>query len=137
MYRITDADVAGPFERMPADMMERATMKHMGYESPDEALAENFHAALRSPRAQSRQEIAAGEEFKVPDVIDSEGARQGRVDHPPQVAARACRSSTREGRTVAQFPVSVGQPRDPLPVGKLKITNEVNNPVVHYDPALL
>jgi len=38
---------------------------------------------------------------------------------------------------VAAFPVSIGGPRDPLPVGRMKIVNEVQNPSFTYDPALL
>ena len=39
--------------------------------------------------------------------------------------------------SVAAFPVSFGGPRDPLPVGKMKIVNEVKDPTFTYDPALL
>jgi len=43
----------------------------------------------------------------------------------------------REGRVLAQFPVSLGGPRDPLTTGKWKITSEVRDPVFYYDPALI
>ena len=43
----------------------------------------------------------------------------------------------REGKTLAAFPISVGGPRDPLPNGKLKIANEVKDPVFYYNPALI
>ena len=33
--------------------------------------------------------------------------------------------------------MSIGGPRDPLPIGKLKLTNEVKDPSFTYDPALL
>jgi len=136
-YRIADADVAGPFERMPADMMERATMKHMGYESPEEALAEKFHAAPSLIRELNPgKKIVVGETFTVPDVMNGRPSRKAaslivvKTQHVMQV-------NDAEGRTVAQFPVSIGGPRDPLPPGKLKLTNEVKDPSFTYDPALL
>jgi lipoprotein-anchoring transpeptidase ErfK/SrfK len=40
-------------------------------------------------------------------------------------------------RLLAAFPVSFGGRRDPLPLGRLKITSEVMNPDFTYDPQLL
>jgi len=136
-YRIADADLAGPFERIPADMMERATMKRMGYESPEEALAEKFHASPALIRELNPgKKIVVGETFSVPDVLDSKPSGKAaslvvvKSQHVMQVVDG-------EGRAIAQFPVSIGGPRDPLPLGKLKITNEVKDPSFTYDPALL
>src|SRR5712671_8183598 len=43
-YLITQKDVAGLFlQRLPARLEEMATLKHLGYTSPLEALAEKFH----------------------------------------------------------------------------------------------
>src|SRR5687768_6193983 len=42
-YRITAQDAAGPFTRIPGDLMKRAELKHLGYENVTEALAERFH----------------------------------------------------------------------------------------------
>jgi L,D-transpeptidase catalytic domain len=42
-----------------------------------------------------------------------------------------------EDKVIAAFPVSIGGPRDPLPLGKMKITNEVKNPSFTYDPKLI
>ena len=38
---------------------------------------------------------------------------------------------------LAAFPISIGGPRDPLPIGKMKIANEVKNPSFTFDPVLL
>ena len=136
-YRITDADVAGPFERIPADMMQRATLKRMGYESPEEALAEKFHASPALMRELNPgKKIVVGETFTVPDVLGSKPSGKAasltvvKSQHVMQV-------NDGEGRVIAQFPVSIGGPRDPLPIGKLKLTNEVKDPSFTYDPALL
>ena len=40
-------------------------------------------------------------------------------------------------RLVAEFPISLGGPRDRIPAGKLKIVNEVKNPDFMYDPTLI
>ncbi len=42
-----------------------------------------------------------------------------------------------DDRLLAAFPVSIGGPSDQLPLGKMKITNEVKNPSFTYDPSLL
>ncbi len=38
------------------------------------------------------------------------------------------------GELLAAFPISLGGPSDPLPVGRLTIANEVSDPVFYYDP---
>jgi lipoprotein-anchoring transpeptidase ErfK/SrfK len=136
-YTITDKDAAGPFEKIPADIMERARLASLGYESLGEALAEKFHTSeplLRSLNA--GKALKAGEEITVPDVA---GAK------PPGKAAsvvlmkaeRVLRALDAKGRVIAQFPISVAGKRDEIPDGKLKITNEITQPDFQYDPALL
>ncbi len=44
-YAITDKDVAGPFEKIPEDMMAKAELTVLGYESPLEELGERFHSS--------------------------------------------------------------------------------------------
>jgi lipoprotein-anchoring transpeptidase ErfK/SrfK len=136
-YSITEKDAAGPFEKIPADIMERARLASLGYESLHEALAEKFHTSeqlLRSLNA--GKSFKAGEEIVVPDVA---GAK------PPGKAAsvvlmkadKVLRALDAKGRVIAQFPISVAGKRDEIPAGKLKITNEVTQPDFQYDPALL
>jgi lipoprotein-anchoring transpeptidase ErfK/SrfK len=136
-YRITDADLAGPFERIPVDMMARASLRHMGYESPEEALAEKLHASPALLLELNRgRKIAVGEQFVVPDVLGTRSP--GKAASITVIKSlRVLQVSDADGRVIAQFPVSIGGPRDPLPLGKLKIANEVKDPVFTYDPALL
>ena len=42
-YTVTEQDAAGPFTKIPADMMERAKLKSLDYETIQEALAERLH----------------------------------------------------------------------------------------------
>jgi lipoprotein-anchoring transpeptidase ErfK/SrfK len=136
-YTLKDADVAGPFEPLPADIMERAKLKHLGYASVLEAIGERFHASpslLRQLNPGAR--FASGETIRVPNVVD---------EKPPGKAAtividksaHVLHAVDANGRVLAAFPVSFGGPRDPLPVGKMKIVNEVKDPTFTYDPALL
>jgi lipoprotein-anchoring transpeptidase ErfK/SrfK len=136
-YTITEHDAAGPFVRIPADLMEKAKLPWLGYENLIEALGEKFHASPRLLRdLNPRKAFAAGTEIWVPAVLP---------EKPPHKAAsitvikreRVLQALDREGRMLAQFPVSLGGPRDPLTVGKWKIRNEVKDPVVYYDPALI
>ncbi|MEO8751204.1 MAG: L,D-transpeptidase [Casimicrobiaceae bacterium] len=136
-YTITAADVAGPFVRIPTDMMERATLKRLGYESPQEALGEKFHASPTLLRDLNRgRKFVAGDVLVVPDVGATKAPRQA-ASVTVLKSVRVLQVNDREGRILAQFPVSIGGKRDPLPLGKLKIANEVDDPVFTYDPALL
>ncbi len=136
-YTITEKDAAGPFVRIPADLMERAKLPSLGYGSLTEALAERFHASPRLLRdLNPGKRFKAGVEMWVPAVI---------AEKPPPMAAsvvvirsdRLLRALDHDGRVLAQFPVSLGGPRDPLTAGKWKIINEVKDPVFYYDPALI
>jgi lipoprotein-anchoring transpeptidase ErfK/SrfK len=136
-YVVTDKDANGPFVRIPADIMERAQLRWLGYENASEALGEKFHVSPRLLRdLNPRQELVAGAEIVVPDVGSSKPVGKA-ASIAVFKAERRLQALDREGRVVAQFPISLGGPRDPLPVGKLKIANEVKEPAFYYDPALI
>jgi lipoprotein-anchoring transpeptidase ErfK/SrfK len=136
-YTLKDADVGGPFDPIPKDMMERAKMKRLGYASAVEAIAERFHASptlLRQLNPGAR--FAGGETIVVPNVADAKapGKAASIVIDKSEHVLHALDAG---GRVVAAFPVSFGGPRDPLPLGKMKIVNEVKDPTFTYDPSLL
>ena len=136
-YVVADKDANGPFVRIPADIMERAQLNWVGYESAAEALAEKFHVSPRLLRdLNPRKEFIAGTEIVVPDVASSKPIGKA-ASIAVFKADRRLQALDREGRVVAQFPVSLGGPRDPLPIGKVKIANEVKEPAFYYDPALI
>jgi len=136
-YTITDHDAAGPFVRIPADLMMQAKLPRLGYESLVEALGEKFHASPRLLRdLNPRKTFAAGAEIWVPAVLSEKP--------PTKIASvtvikkdRLLQALDHEGRVRAQFPVSLGGRRDPLTAGQWKISNEVDDPVFYYDPALI
>lgn len=136
-YTITDKDTAGPFVRLPRDMMERAQLKHLGYETPLEGIAEKFHISPRLLRELNPgKAIAPGVAWMVPNVASEKNPAKAATIVLFK-ADRRLQAVDRSGRVLAQFPVSLGGPRDPIPVGKLKIANEVRDPSFTYDPALL
>lgn len=138
-YVVTDQDAAGPFVKIPADMMERAKLKSLDYESIQEALAERFHMSPKLLMALNR-----GKAFKPRDQIIVADVGVSTPAAPGKARSIRIDKSERmlfvlgaEEKVLAAFPVSIGGPRDPLPLGKMKITNEVKNPSFTYDPALI
>jgi lipoprotein-anchoring transpeptidase ErfK/SrfK len=136
-YTLTDADVAGPFEPIPADMMEKAKLPALGYSTVQEALGEKFHA---SPALLAKLNPAAtfvvGEQIIVPNVtgVASELPKAAKVVVDKSDATVSLVDAA--GKTYAQFPATMGSIHDPLPLGEWKIQGVGNNPTFHYNPAL-
>ena len=137
-YTLTVADVAGPYEKLPVDPMEKAKLTALGYESMQEALAERFHRAPRLLADLNRgRPLNAGDTIVVADVA---GAAK---PAGPAVSIRIDKSDKMlyllgaQDKVLAGFPISLGGADDPLPVGRLKITSEVKNPQFTYNPLLL
>ena len=139
-YTITEKDAAGPFTPTPRDMAERAKLKSLDYENLKEALSERHHMA---PRLLS--DLNKGSAFKAGDsiiVVSATTTADARV----VASAKSIRIDKADhmlfvldanAKPLAGFPISIGGPLDPLPLGKMKITNEVKNPTFTYNPALL
>lgn len=69
-YVITEDDAAGPFVKIPEDMMEKAKLKALGYTSLVEALAERFHCSPALLTSLNRGvKFAPGATITVPNVI--------------------------------------------------------------------
>jgi lipoprotein-anchoring transpeptidase ErfK/SrfK len=135
-YTITDKDVAGPFTKIPADPMERATLKRLEYRDMTEALAERFHASPQFLRDINRgKKFAAGAEIKVPNVEASTPAKASLIRIYKK--DRSLFAMSKDGRTTAFFPVSLGGAQDELPVGTIKVVSEVTDPAFDYTPELL
>jgi len=136
-YTLADTDVAGPFQRVPDDMMEKAKLPTLGYATPAEGLGEKFHAspALLEKLNPGKDLGRAGEQIVVPNVVGT-----------PALMAAARVVVSKEGRilqlqdaagtVLAQYPVSSGSEHDPLPIGNWKIEGVHRNPTYHYNPKL-
>jgi len=136
-YTIAEEDVAGPFQPIPDSMMGKARLPALGYADALEGLGEKFHAspALLQRLNPGKSLSRAGERIMVPHV-------SGKQPLPP-AAKVVVRDSTKTlqlldagGELLAQYPVSTGSKRDPLPIGNWKINGVHANPVYHYNPKL-
>ncbi len=136
-YTIAKEDAAGPFTKIPADMMERAQFKSLDYETIQEALGEKFHCSPKWLRNANR-----GNSFEAGDkiIVPATGS-----DKPPTKAAsiRIDKSEhvlyllDKAELPVAAFPISIGSASDPLPIGRMEIRNAAKDPVFTFDPTLL
>jgi lipoprotein-anchoring transpeptidase ErfK/SrfK len=137
VYTLTDKDVAGPFVKIPKDMMDRAQLDRLGYENVVEALAEKYHVSPKLLRdLNPGKTFEAGDDIVAPDV-SSPNTKAKAASITLFKSARVLQALDKDGKVIAQFPISVGSPRDELPVGKLKIVSEVKDPVFEFDPAKL
>lgn len=137
-YTVTDKDTAGPFEKTPTDMDERAKMKALVHESVEEALAEKFHTSIAYLKQLNKgTSIEAGKQITVPNVAASAtptSAASIEIDKSERVLYVLDKSD----RLVAGFPISIGNEKsDPLPLGMMAIKNEVKNPSFTYNPTIL
>ena len=136
-YTVTKEDAAGPFTKTPADMMERAKLKSLDFETIQEALAEKFHCSVKWLRDTNRgSRFEAGDKIVVPESGADKPLTKAasiRIDKSERVLYLLDKAEL----PVAAFPISIGSARDTLPVGQMDIRNAAKNPVFTYNPALL
>jgi lipoprotein-anchoring transpeptidase ErfK/SrfK len=131
-------DVAGPFRTTPSGMMAKARMKSIPYQSAAEGLGERFHASpalLRVLNPGVPLDVAGGI-LRVPNVVDvAPLAAAARIVIDESDAA--LRLLDADGRTYAQFPITSGTAKFPLPIGDWTIKSINANPWYNYDPKLI
>jgi lipoprotein-anchoring transpeptidase ErfK/SrfK len=135
-YKITDADIAGPFATVPADMMAKAKLDSLGYESVLEAVSEVFHVSpkllkLLNPNASFQ---TAGEQILVPNVITPYPSPVSKI--VVDKSDRSVSAVDAEGKVIAFYPATIGSRHDPLPVGTWKVMGAQLDPVFNYNPKL-
>lgn len=134
-YRLTAADVAGPFIETPTTMEAKAKLDHLGYESAIEALGEQFHASpALLQRLNPGAKVEAGATWVVPNVAAAALPKGGKVvvDKSDSVVMLVDDA----GKTLAQWPATMGSSHDPLPIGEWTIKGVAPKPVFHYNPDL-
>lgn len=136
-YTLTPEDVSQPVISLPKDMMAQSKLAALGFESIEEALGERFHVApsllkTLNPGADFKK---AGTQLQVPNV--------GAANAIPKAAKAVVDKSDStlalldvKGSVLAQFPVSSGSERDPLPIGDWKVVATAVDPTFHYNPDL-
>jgi lipoprotein-anchoring transpeptidase ErfK/SrfK len=136
-YTVTAEDVGGTYGKVPEDMMAQSKLSALGYESLQEALGERFHVspALLKQLNPEADFSKAGATLWVPNVADIAPlpkAAKVVVDKSDSTLALLDAG----GKVIAQFPVSSGSEKDPLPLGQWKIVGTAVNPTFHYNPEL-
>jgi lipoprotein-anchoring transpeptidase ErfK/SrfK len=136
-YAIRPDDVAGPFQQIPEDMMEKATLPALGYSSPLELISEKFHA---SPKLLTRLNPGksfdkAGEEILVPNIHPAKpGEKAAKIVVDKTMSTVTAVDA--EDKPIAQYPATMGSEHDPLPLGNWKVNGVSKNPPFHYNPDL-
>ena len=135
-YTITPDYVAGPFDKIPREMMAQAKLQSLGYQSAQEKLGERFHISptLLAKLNPGKDLTKAGEQIMVPDVVREYAVPADKV--VVSKSARTVSALRADGTILAQYPATMGSEHDPLPVGEWKITEIDHYPKFHYNPAL-
>jgi lipoprotein-anchoring transpeptidase ErfK/SrfK len=136
-YAIKAEDVAGPFQEVPEDMMEKAQLPALGYSSPLELLSEKFHASpkLLQKLNPGKSFDKAGEEILVPNV-HAAPAGQKAAKVVVSKSGSTVTALDAEEKMIAQYPATMGSEHDPLPLGNWKVNGVSKNPSFHYNPDL-
>jgi lipoprotein-anchoring transpeptidase ErfK/SrfK len=135
-YEIAPRDVAGPFTKIPSDMMQQAELPALGYESAQEALGERFHASPKVLAALNPGVSLdnAGEQIYVPNVnAPAPGPAASVVVSKSESSVAAL---DRDGRVLAWYAATIGSEHDPLLLGNWTINGVQRNPQFHYNPEL-
>lgn len=147
-HTLTADDVAGPFTKVPADMMAKSKLEHLNYASVLEKLGERFHIKPELlKQLNPRKRFAAGEKVRVPDV-EVTLVPDARPDARPSNAGFAnvtvivskSRSALQvldqAGQVIFRAAVTTGSDKDPLPIGTWQVTSVNRNPTFNYNPDL-
>ncbi|MGI8741222.1 MAG: L,D-transpeptidase family protein [Bryobacteraceae bacterium] len=136
-YTIAGTDLKGPFEKIPADMLEKAKLTTLGYESPLEEFGERFHSSPRllEKLNPGKQFNKSGEEIIVPQVERSPStAKLAKV--VVSEAGKSVEAVDAEGKVIARYPATMGSEHDPLPLGDWKLHKPLRNPDFFYNSDL-
>ncbi len=136
-YTITQADEKGPFLPLPTEVQEKAKLRWLGFETPQEGLGERFHISpkLLAELNPGRKLDTVGERITVPNVRRTVARLALRV-----VVSKSKRTVIAYGagdKELAQYPATIGDSHDPLPIGDWTIVGIVHYPWFKWDPKLL
>ncbi len=149
---LTAEDVSGPFEKLPDDVYEKATLKCLCYESLAEKLAEQYHVteevlSQMNPGVQM-DGLVAGDSLNVPNVEpasgpgvvagDSAGGRDTRIARLiVSDQGRYLHALDSAGKILYHFPSTLGSTFYPSPEGHLEVVRIARDPWFHWQPKLL
>jgi lipoprotein-anchoring transpeptidase ErfK/SrfK len=153
-YAITEADVAGPFDkRIPHGLEQAAKLRGLSYKDSVEALSEKFHMSehllhalnpgVDFDRAGQAIAVANVEPLQLRGGNDSVEVERPRQHHGAGATAativvdkpaREVRAYDKEGKLLAFYPATIGSQQKPAPSGSFKVRRVAWNPDYHYDP---
>jgi lipoprotein-anchoring transpeptidase ErfK/SrfK len=136
-YAITQADEKGPFLPLPAEVQEKAKLKWLGFETPEEGLGEKFHISpkLLAELNPGKKLNTAGERITVPNVRRAAAGLALRV--VVSKSKRTVIAYSAGGKELAQYPSTIGDSHDPLPIGHWTVVGIVHYPWFDWDPKML
>jgi len=136
-YAITPADEKGPFLPLPAGAQEKAKLKWLGFETPEEGLGEKFHISpkLLAELNPGKKLNTAGERITVPNVRRAAAGLALRV--VVSKSKRTVIAYGAGGKELAQYPDTIGDSHDPLPIGHWTVVGIVHYPWFDWDPKML
>lgn len=153
-YSISNADLAGPFDRrIPAKLEQMAELHGLSYQSPIAELAKKFHmseALLHKLNPHARFD-RAGEEIEVAGVqplalrngrstVEVAVPKNHEADAPRvdtivvDKAARDVRAYDKDGKLLAFYPAAIDSTEKPAPTGTFAVNRVAWNPDYHYNP---
>jgi lipoprotein-anchoring transpeptidase ErfK/SrfK len=141
-HRLTAADVAGPFTKIPDDVYEQAELPCSCYESLTEKLSEMFHATpdllQRLNPGVKLDDLKAGQTVNGPAVRAVDAPSRGTVaDIVVSGKGTYVHAVDASGRVLYHFPSTLGARYSPSPSGQFRVATVTQDPVWHYQPALL
>jgi lipoprotein-anchoring transpeptidase ErfK/SrfK len=134
-YTITQKDLSAVSGPIPDDYAEKAAMKHLGYESMAELVAERFHMDVSllivlNPSSQ----FAVGETINVAMTGKN---RKGTVTWiEADKALRQVRVYGEGGVLLAAYPATIGSQDNPSPSGTHVVRHAVTMPGYTYNPKI-
>ncbi|MBD59569.1 MAG: hypothetical protein CL808_05545 [Citromicrobium sp.] len=121
-YTITQADVDGPFYDVPESFAAMADLEKLGYETPEEMLAERFHMDRDFLRALNPDADFGKAGTKLVIVSHGDGEIEGDV---ARIEVRKADDSlvafNEAGEILATFPATIGSSRFPSPSGTMEV----------------
>lgn len=136
-YTITAEDVRGPFAPVPQDLEAMSHMRHVGYASALEGLAEKFHMDEDLLRTLNPgvDFTRAGGEIVVASTGGNLSAPAASISVDKQ--AGAVLAYDQAGSLIAYYPATIGSSDAPAPSGDYTVRGIAFDPTYHYDPARL
>jgi lipoprotein-anchoring transpeptidase ErfK/SrfK len=135
-FAISEPDVAGPFIAIPKEMMDKAKLPALSFQSPLEAMGEKFRSSpkLLQTLNPDKDFGKAGEQVTVPNALTLPPGQAAKVT--VSKSGTCVQAFDAAGKLLAWYTASIGSEHDPLPVGTWKILGVKRNPPFHYSAKL-